>query len=124
MDKDIINSLKNTILLLNKVNPLLQNSIVDFLTCDQHPNPNPIPIQFLLSIQNDVTMPKLLCMGIQAIHSTPKDTIKPHYLNDFFDTYIKFILTNVGKHNSHTCKRCNYRWYYKKHFTNAKANTT
>jgi len=47
-----------------------------------------------------------------------------YYLNDFFDTYIKFILTNVGKHNSHTCKRCNYRWYYKKHFTNAKANTT
>ena len=44
-----------------------------------------------------------------------------YYLTDFIKTYVKYIPTNRGKTVEHTCKRSNFRWYFKKYFSNVKS---
>ncbi len=44
-----------------------------------------------------------------------------YFLLNFFKTYVKYIATNRGKSFEHTCKRANFRWYFKKYFKNVKS---
>jgi len=44
-----------------------------------------------------------------------------YYLLNFLKEYISFVRSNKGKHFKHTCKRANYRWYFKKYFKNVKS---
>jgi len=46
-----------------------------------------------------------------------------YFLLNFIETYVKFISTNGNKAKQvdHTCKRANYRWYFKNYFKNAKS---
>ena len=47
-----------------------------------------------------------------------------YFLISFIKTYVQYINTNKGKQSKHTCKRPNYRWYFKKFFNNVKAINT
>lgn len=44
-----------------------------------------------------------------------------YFIQNFIKTYIKIITSNKGKTFPHTCKRSNYRWYFKKYFSDVKS---
>lgn len=44
-----------------------------------------------------------------------------YFLLNFMKIYVKYIRTNKGKSFDHTCKRPNFRWYFKKYFKNVKS---
>ena len=50
--------------------------------------------------------------------------ITNYFMSQFIKIYIQIIRSNKGKSFLHTCKRSNYRWYFKKHFKNVKSETT
>jgi len=44
-----------------------------------------------------------------------------YFLLNFIDVYIQYVRSSSGRSFKHTCKRANYRWYFKKHFKNNKS---
>ena len=44
-----------------------------------------------------------------------------YFLLNFIKTHMIYIDTNRGKSVKHTCKRSNFRWYFKKYFKNVKS---
>lgn len=44
-----------------------------------------------------------------------------YFLTNFIATYVKYIQTNRNKSCPHTCKRSNFRWFFKKYFKNMKS---
>ena len=44
-----------------------------------------------------------------------------YFLLNFIKVHMIYINTNRGKSVRHTCKRSNFRWYFKKYFKNVKS---
>ena len=44
-----------------------------------------------------------------------------YFLLNFINVYIKYVRSKKGRSFKHTCKRANYRWYFKKYFKNNKS---
>lgn len=47
-----------------------------------------------------------------------------YFLLNFINEYIQYVNSKKGRSFKHQCKRPNYRWYFKKYFTNVKSKNT
>ena len=43
-----------------------------------------------------------------------------YFLLNFIDLYIDYVKSNIGKSYLHTCKRSNFKWYFKKYMKSPK----